>query len=63
MSRCRAPTSPKRLRRSAAAVVATLADARQARILVVDDEDMIGMILRRALKPHDVTVLTSAKRR
>lgn len=33
----------------------------KARILVVDDEDMIGVILRRVLKAHDVTVLTSAK--
>ena len=31
----------------------------RARILVVDDEDMIGMILRRMLKIHDVTVLTN----
>jgi CheY-like chemotaxis protein len=37
------------------------ADAAKARILVIDDEDMIGMILRRALKGHDVTVLSSAK--
>jgi CheY-like chemotaxis protein len=31
-----------------------------ASILVVDDEEIIGMILRRALKSHDVTVTTSA---
>ena len=31
-----------------------------ARILVVDDEDMIGMILRRVLKAHDVSVMTNA---
>ena len=31
----------------------------RAKILVVDDEDMIGMILRRMLKVHDVTVLTN----
>ena len=35
------------------------AAAERARILVVDDEDMIGMILRRMLKVHDVTVLTN----
>jgi CheY-like chemotaxis protein len=35
-------------------------DAATARILVVDDEEMIGMILRRALKPHDITVMSSA---
>jgi CheY-like chemotaxis protein len=45
-----APTEPP-----AAAHVA------KARVLVVDDEDMIGMMLRRVLKAHDVTVLTSAK--
>jgi CheY-like chemotaxis protein len=42
------------------AAAATPAQAR-ARILVIDDEDMIGIILRRVLKAHDVTVLTSAK--
>jgi CheY-like chemotaxis protein len=35
-------------------------DADAARILVIDDEDMIRMILRRALKGHDVTVMASA---
>jgi CheY-like chemotaxis protein len=44
----------------AAIETAPIAPAR-ARVLVVDDEDMIGMILRRALKQHDVTVMTSAK--
>jgi CheY-like chemotaxis protein len=32
-----------------------------ARVLVVDDEDMIQMILKRVLKAHDVTALSSAK--
>jgi CheY-like chemotaxis protein len=32
-----------------------------ARILVLDDEEMIGTILRRVLKAHDVTVLTNAR--
>lgn len=36
-------------------------DTGRARILVIDDEDMIGMILKRALKGHDVTVMSSAK--
>jgi CheY-like chemotaxis protein len=36
-------------------------DEGRARMLVVDDEEMIGMILRRALKGHDVTVMSSAK--
>lgn len=36
------------------------ADARKAHILVIDDEDMIGLMLRRALKAHDVTVMSSA---
>lgn len=31
------------------------------RILVIDDEEMIGMILRRALKAHDVTVQMDAQ--
>jgi CheY-like chemotaxis protein len=54
----------------AAATVAPSAPAAEAaaspapvkgRVLVIDDEDMIGMILRRVLKAHDVTVLTSAR--
>jgi PAS domain S-box-containing protein len=32
-----------------------------ARILIVDDEEMLGTILRRILKAHDVTVLTNAR--
>jgi CheY-like chemotaxis protein len=35
--------------------------AARARVLVVDDEEMIGMILRRALKAHEVTILENAK--
>lgn len=34
---------------------------RAARILVVDDEDMIRVILRRVLKAHEVIALSSAK--
>jgi PAS domain S-box-containing protein len=34
---------------------------KRARILVIDDEEMIGLILRRALKAHDVTTLTNAR--
>lgn len=37
------------------------ADAAKARILVIDDEDMIQMILKRALKAHDVTATSSAR--
>lgn len=44
----------------AAAEAAPVTPAR-ARILVVDDEDMIGMILRRIFKAHDVTVLTNGR--
>lgn len=33
----------------------------RARILIVDDEEMLGAIVRRVLKGHDVTVLTSAR--
>lgn len=33
----------------------------RARILVIDDEEMIGLILRRALKAHEVTVQTNAQ--
>jgi DNA-binding response OmpR family regulator/nitrogen-specific signal transduction histidine kinase len=36
-------------------------DTARAKILIVDDEDMIGMILRRAFKQHDVTVMTNAR--
>ncbi len=32
-----------------------------ARILVVDDEELIGMLLRRVLKAHDVTVVSNGK--
>ena len=46
--------------RHVAAASAKSGDAATARILVVDDEEMIGMILRRALKPHDITVMSSA---
>ena len=34
---------------------------RNARILVVDDEQLIGMLLRRVLKTHDVSVLSNAR--
>ena len=43
------------------AVATRRAGAGHARILVVDDEEMIGMLLRRVLKTHDVTVLSNAK--
>lgn len=33
----------------------------RADILVIDDEDLIGMLLTRALKAHNVTVMSSAK--
>jgi len=33
----------------------------KARILILDDEEMLGTILRRLLKAHDVTVLTNAR--
>jgi PAS domain S-box-containing protein len=46
---------------AAPAPQAPAADVDRARILVLDDEDMIGMILRRALKGHDVTVMSSAR--
>ena len=49
-----APSAPE-------AETAATAIPAKARILVIDDEDMIGMILRRVLKGHDVTVLTNAK--
>ena len=51
-----APTAP------AAPTVAESAAARRARILVVDDEEMLGTILRRVLRGHDVTVLTDARK-
>jgi CheY-like chemotaxis protein len=44
-----------------AAVTARPAGVGHARILVVDDEEMIGMLLRRVLKAHEVTVLANAK--
>jgi CheY-like chemotaxis protein len=37
------------------------APVQQARVLVVDDEDMIRAILRRVLKAHHVTVASSAR--
>ena len=37
------------------------APAATARILIVDDEEMLGTILRRLFKTHDVTVLTNAR--
>jgi CheY-like chemotaxis protein/PAS domain-containing protein len=40
---------------------AEAAVASRARILVVDDEEILGTILRRLFKAHDVTVLTSAR--
>ena len=46
--------------RHAAAAGAKPGEAATARILVVDDEEMIGMILRRALRPHDITVMSRA---
>jgi PAS domain S-box-containing protein len=46
---------------TASSVRRQAADTQKARILVIDDEDMIGTILRRALKSHDVTVMSSAK--
>ena len=36
--------------------------AGQARILIVDDEEMLGTILRRVFRGHDVTVLTDARK-
>jgi PAS domain S-box-containing protein len=33
----------------------------RSKVLVVDDEDMIGMMLRRVLKAHDVAVVTNAR--
>jgi CheY-like chemotaxis protein len=44
-----------------AAERARLMPVGKAQVLVVDDEDMIGMILRRILKAHDVTAVTNAK--
>jgi PAS domain S-box-containing protein len=46
---------------AAPAPAAEPAEPAKARILIVDDEDMIGMILRRAFKQHDVTVMTDAR--
>ena len=35
-------------------------DVMYARVLVVDDEEVIGLLVRRALRGHEVTVMTSA---
>jgi signal transduction histidine kinase len=43
------------------ATATTAAADRHARILVVDDEELIGMLLRRVFKAHAVTVLSNAK--
>jgi len=53
----RAQAAPK----TASAVRRQESETTRARILVIDDEDMIGMILKRALKGHDVTAMSSAK--
>ena len=40
---------------------AARAPSRRARVLVVDDEELVGRVIRRALSvAHDVTVTTSA---
>jgi CheY-like chemotaxis protein len=44
-----------------AVVAPNASETANAKILVVDDEEILGTILRRLLKPHDVTVLTNAK--
>ena len=46
----------------AAPPVAEPAVAGRAKILIVDDEEMLGTILRRVLRGHDVTVLTDARK-
>jgi CheY-like chemotaxis protein/signal transduction histidine kinase len=48
---------------AASPIVATVEPAppQEARVLVIDDEDMIRMILRRVLKAHQVTAVSSAK--
>ena len=42
------------------AAAAERIDSGRARILVVDDEELIGTLLRRVLKKHDVTVMSNA---
>jgi CheY-like chemotaxis protein len=39
----------------------TLAPSRRGRVLVIDDEPIIGAIVRRTLAEHDVVALTSAR--
>jgi two-component system, NtrC family, sensor kinase len=57
----RAAHAPLPAAKHAADQSPAVAQVAKARVLVVDDEDMIGMMLRRVLKAHEVTVLTSAR--
>jgi PAS domain S-box-containing protein len=53
--------SPAEVTAPKAAACSEPAPLARSRVLVVDDEDMIGMMLRRVLKAHDVTVVTNAR--
>jgi CheY-like chemotaxis protein len=54
-----APVAPEEAR--AAGFPAPPLPPRRARILVVDDEPLVGTVLRRTLTEHDVTVVQSAR--
>jgi CheY-like chemotaxis protein len=55
-----ASAAPLRLLPSAAPA-AEVAAATHGRVLVIDDEPAVGLAVRRVLKDHDVTVVTTAR--
>jgi DNA-binding response OmpR family regulator/anti-sigma regulatory factor (Ser/Thr protein kinase) len=56
----RAPSEPT-AERARAATATVAAAAQRGRVLVVDDEPVLGRTIQRILVDHDVTVLTSAR--
>jgi PAS domain S-box-containing protein len=59
----RLPAAPGEAPAQPAAAVTTTppAERRRARILVIDDEPLVGRIFQRALRGHDVTVATNGR--
>lgn len=55
------PSSSSTLSESASAQLPRAAAAPRATVLLVDDEPAVGLAVRRVLRSHDVTTVTSAK--